>query len=186
MQLLKKATIIIGWFGLYKVAWVCAIVGGGVYGYPILSAFPMLIWSVAWIFFQPNRKANTIMAVIAGLCGLLWDSGLVITGIMEFPPTARAIFPSPPWMISLWISFGAITHASFYKMYGHYVWAVIIGGIGGPMAYWGGVATDALIISSSQELFLGMIALEWAIAFPFLLWAGQKIQQKYSAPSMQT
>ena len=184
MHILKKATIIIGWFGLYKVAWVCAILGGGVHGYPILSAFPMLVWSVAWIFFQPNRKANTIMAVVAGLCGVVWDSGLVVTGIMEFPAAAQALFPSPPWMVSLWISFGAITHASFYKMYGHYFWAIIIGGIGGPMAYWGGVATDALIISSSKELFLGMIALEWAIAFPFLLWAGQKIQEKYASSSL--
>ena len=184
MHILKKATIIIGWFGLYKVAWVCAILGGGVHGYPILSALPMLMWSLAWIFFQPNRKANTIMAVVSGLCGVLWDSGLVITGVMEFPAPAQALFPSPPWMISLWISFGAITHASFYKMYGRYVWAVIIGGIGGPMAYWGGVATDALIISSSKEFFLGMIALEWAIAFPFLLWAGQRVQQKYASNAL--
>lgn len=125
------------------------------------------------------------MAVVSGLCGVLWDSGLVITGVMEFPVPAQALFPSPPWMISLWISFGAITHASFYKMYGRYVLAVIIGGVGGPMAYWGGVAADALIISSSKEVFLGMIALEWAVAFPFLLWAGQRIQQKYALNTLQ-
>ena len=178
MHLLKKITVLLGWFGLYKVAWACAIMGGGVYGYPILASIPMLIWSALWIFFQPNRKANTLMAIIAGLFGLIWDSGLVYLGIMEFPPSARAITLSPPWMVSLWISFGAITHISFQKIYGKYLWAILIGGLGGPMAYWGGVAMDALIVSSSKGLFLSSIALEWVIAFPFLIWAGEQTHQK--------
>ena len=95
------------------------------------------------------------------------------------PPTARALLP----LLLGWYHCGLALAPSHMLVFTRCT--VIIFGLlslrswRGPMAYWGGVATDALIISSSQELFLGMIAIEWAIAFPFLLWAGQHMQRKY-------
>jgi hypothetical protein len=172
---LKKILILIGWFGLYKVVWLCAVLGGGLYGHPILSGLPMVIWCILWIRFHKHPKPTLYLAQIACLYGLIWDSALVLSGVMHFPSDAQALLPSPPWMIVLWLGFGCIIHSSFSRLYGRYLLALAIGSVGGVMAYLGGVGMNALNMTVSKHVFVFSVGLEWGIAFPFLLWVSQKL-----------
>jgi hypothetical protein len=172
---LKKSLSIIGWFGLYKIVWLCAVIGGGIHGYPVLGALPMLAWSLLWIRFNTHSRPTLYLALIASIYGLLWDSGLVLAGIMQFPVHAQALLPSPPWMIVLWVGFGSIIHSSFSRLYDRYFLALLIGSIGGVMAYLGGVRMEALTITTSKNMFIWAVALEWGIAFPFFLWVSKRL-----------
>lgn len=183
---LKKICTLIGWFGLYKVVWLCAVLGGGIHGHPLIGAVPMLIWCSLWIRFHLFPKSTLYLAIIASLYGLVWDSGLVLTGIMEFPLHAQALLPSPPWMVVLWLGFGSIIHSSFSRLYGRTFLALLIGSIGGVMAYLGGVRMEALTISTSKEIFVLAVALEWGIAFPLLLWVSERLHLSHTKPNVKT
>ena len=178
MYYLRTYLPLVGWFGLYKIAWLGTIYGA-LYGYPNWGAIPMLVWSVAWIYAKENSNSNLLIAIYAALYGAIADSVLVSLHTFAFSTPTHFPLPSPLWMISLWFGFGALTHECFHRLYPHLFLSSFIGGTGGAFAYWGGVQMNALTIVSSLETFLIAIGIEWAIAFPVLLVVSKKLHQKH-------
>lgn len=174
MHLLRIYLPLVGWFGLYKIAWLSTVYAA-LSGYPNWAAIPMLAWSVAWIYAQEKPNANTLIAFYATMYGAIADSLLVELHIFSFSFPTNSPLPSPLWMISLWFGFGALIHECFRRLYSHLFLSALIGGVGGAFAYWGGVQMNALTIETSNSIFMLSIGTEWAIAFPFLLLMSKKI-----------
>ena len=107
-----KKVLLIVWFLAYKVAWLSCVLGGGVYGYPILGGVPMLIWVAVWIAMQSNRRQLLYTSGVSLLYGIVFDSALVLSDTMIFPPASQTGTPSPLWMMILWLGFGAIYEKS--------------------------------------------------------------------------
>ena len=105
---------------------------------------------------------------------------------MLFSEAAKFGPTSPIWMIALWLGFGSITQLSLGKLYGKWFIAGVVGAIGGPMAYLGGVNMQAVSFAQSKELFVTCVAIEWAIAIPLLIWlAGPPKSVENSIPNNQ-
>ena len=54
------------------------------------------------------------------------------------------------------------------------------------MAYLGGVRMGALTISTSKEVFVLAVALEWGIAFPLLLWVSETLHLSHTQQEVKT
>jgi len=114
-----KIVGLLGWFGSYKVVWLCCVLGGGVYGYPFLGAIPMLLWVVSWLLYcTETRKPLLYTTLFSGAYGLCFDSLLVLSDVMHFAEHAQFGPPSPIWMVVLWLGFGALIEKSFGALYG--------------------------------------------------------------------
>lgn len=178
--MIKKLFTILGWFGTYKLAWLGCVVGGGIHGYSIVGSIPMLIWVAAWIWYEKeNWKSLLSTTVVAGLYGVFVDSLLVLTGVMIFAEHFNFGIPTPFWMVTLWLGFGALVEKSFNRLYNRWVLCALIGIIGGPMAYLGGVEMGAVSLGVSKELFIIWVGLEWLVAMPLLTWYSQYSMAKY-------
>ena len=169
--------LLIVWFLAYKVAWLACVLGGGVYGYPLLAAIPMLIWVVIWIAVQQNKRSLLYTCIFALLYGAMMDSVLVLLGTMRFAPHAETGTPSPLWMMMLWLGFGAIYEKSLGVLKNKKYVLPIIGAIGGPMAYIGGANMGAVEIGRSETEFIILIGIEWALALPLLMWCTLRYSQ---------
>ena len=183
---MKTFSLII-WMILYKLAWLGCVLGGGVYGYPLLGSLPMLCWVFFWIISVRSEQSNVLKTtIIAGCYGLAVDSLMIWSEVMLFSEAAQFGPASPIWMIALWLGFGSITQISLGKLYGLWFIAALIGAIGGPMAYLGGVNMQAVSFAHSKQIFVSCVAIEWAIAVPLLIWlAGPPKVVKKSLPNNQ-
>ena len=77
----------------------------------------------------------------------------------------------------LWLGFGAIYTKSFGALQNRLFLLVVIGAIGGPMAYLGGAEMDAMQIGTSKIFFVLMVGLEWACALPLLMWCSKRYEK---------
>ena len=156
------------------------MVGGGINGYSILASIPMLLWIAAWIWYEKKHWRPVLyITLFSGLYGATFDSIMVLTEVMVFPPHFNFGIPSPFWMVTLWLGFGALVEKSFNKLYGKWVICALLGVIGGPMAYLGGFEMGAVDLGVSRYSFIFWVGLEWLIAMPLLTWYSQYCMAKY-------
>jgi hypothetical protein len=57
-----------------------------------------------------------------------------------------------------------------------YLVGAVFGAVGGPLAYLAGVRLGAAILGPSQTAALIVVAIEWALAMPLLLWIARQSQ----------
>ena len=76
----------------------------------------------------------------------------------------------PPWMAALWFNFAMLVSISLSWLKGRYLLAAILGGLTGPIAYWGGEKLGAITIATPFEQGYVPLALIWALALPCLIY----------------
>jgi len=74
----------------------------------------------------------------------------------------------PPWMIFLWGMFATTVNVSLKWLKTRSVFAILLGALAGPLAYWGGARFGALEIVDFSAAMI-YLSLGWAIAVPALL-----------------
>jgi len=111
------------------------------------------------------------LLLTAGGVGFLLDFILVSIGVLVFP-TQAVLHTSPAWMVALWLNFATAMSTSLTYLRGHLLAATLVGGFGGPMAYWGGVQAGAIELALSELIW---VAVEWGLALPFLSWLSVRL-----------
>ena len=154
--------------GGIQVGWFSCVQGAS-NGRPVLGPVVVLLvvglygfWVTAgWPFL---RSAVRVIAI-----GVVADGLLAMTGVISFSPIANVGWPSPLWMVALWLNIvPALDDLGSFLGPGIMVPA-IAGAICGPLAYFAGSALGALTLASPIPGALGIIGLEWAVAMPLLL-----------------
>jgi len=153
----------------FQVGWFVCILGAA-NGRPhlgVLAATVLVGLHLAW---QRFRVAEVLLILIAGMFGYLADSTLVVAGIVSFPETAVLGRPSTLWMVALWMMFAATLHVSLGWLRGRYLTGAIIGALAGPLSYYAGARLGAIDLADPLGMALAVVAAEWILAMPFLLW----------------
>jgi hypothetical protein len=72
-------------------------------------------------------------------------------------------------MAALWFNFAMLVSISLTWLKGKYTAAAILGGLAGPVAYWGGEKLGALTLA--PDLLTGYLplAVAWTLALPLLI-----------------
>jgi hypothetical protein len=73
-------------------------------------------------------------------------------------------------MAALWFNFSMLVSISLAWLKGKYVTAVILGGLAGPVAYWGGEKLGALRVAEAFSTGYVILAVIWGLALPLLVY----------------
>ena len=168
------ASINIGWF---------ACVLGAANGYTWLG--PVFVAALVAIHLNliPARRRELATLAAAALFGYAIDSVMVLAGVFDFPVQARVGAPSTVWMVALWVNFAMALNVAAHWLQHRYLLAALLGGIGGPMAYFSGTQFGGLLAPAGITVLLGAVAVQWAIATPLVVagaarigrWTGQPV-----------
>jgi hypothetical protein len=159
-QLFTIVGVHVGWFGCVLGATNGhPLVGPGIVA--LLMTFHATISSRTWYLV----KLSAITAVL----GAVLDGVLTIAGVLSFPATVNVGWPSPIWMIAMWVNLVPALDDLALLLGPGVVLPAIVGAVGGPLAYFAGANLGAVTLIPSTLIALGFIGLEWAFAMPVLL-----------------
>lgn len=98
--------------------------------------------------------------------GLLIDGTLQQIGFFTFNNPG---VPIPFWLLVVWFGLGMTINHSFAWLKKRLLLASLLGGIGGPAAYWAGVRMGAASFNWSLTSSLLVIAVVWSLMFPSVM-----------------
>ncbi len=152
---------------IYQIVWLACILSAarGVQVFGILVALIAVVWHLS----QAQRPLTEFQLILlTGLIGGLWDSLLVILGLIHYPSGALMPWMAPFWIMALWMAFATTFNLCLRWLHGHYRLAAVFGLVGGPLAWWAGHALGALKLLDPL-LALAVLGLGWAALMPVLM-----------------
>jgi len=152
---------------LFQAAWFASVIGAakGIYW-----AGPLVTGVAAAVRLAQaeDLRKESLLLLSCGILGFAADTALVSLGL--FLPV-RGSFPtpwSPPWMVAMWVNFGATLNVSMAFLKGRPAVSAVFGAIGGPLAYFAGARLGAASIPEPAWAGLAAVAVAWGIAMPAL------------------
>ena len=168
-------------FVAFQAAWFACVLGAA-NGMPWLGPVVVALVLVLHLALALQPRCELILAAIAALFGLVFDSLLVTLSWLSYDQGMMLPGLAPYWIIAMWIGFATTLNVSMRWMHGRWVLAVIMGAIGGPLAYLAGARFGAVTI---VEPVLAMVALAviWGVAMPLLSYFGTRFDGTVPAVS---
>jgi hypothetical protein len=163
-------------FVAFQLCWFACVVGAS-RGLPWLGPVVVAVFAAAHLWTTPAgrpRAGQTWLLGLAAAIGYAADSALVLAGVLSFPPHASLGWPSSAWMVALWVAQAATLTGAMSWLADRYLLGAVFGAVGGPLAYLAGVRLGAAILGPSQTAALIVVAAEWALAMPLLLWIARQ------------
>ena len=157
---------------LYQLGWFACVLGAA-HGFPWigpLAAAAIIAWHLA---HAARARPELALVACAVLLGALFDTLLVQAGWVHFSAGALIAGTAPCWMMALWAIFATTLNVSLRSLRTHPVLAMILGALGGPLAYFAGARLGAITFIDARPA-LGAIALGWAVLTPVLLLAARR------------
>ena len=141
-----------GWF---------ACVLGAAYGTPLFG--PAVVAAIVGMHLVHSARPSREFALIvsAGLLGAAWDSALVAAGWIEYPAGNVSASLAPYWIVAMWMLFATTLNVSLRWLRERPALAAIVGGISGPLAYYGGAKLGGVGFVDTQAA-LTALAFGWA------------------------
>lgn len=161
-------------FIAFQLAWFACILGAG-NGYPWLGVIAVTVSVLIHITLIQRRTSFAALLFSAFLIGFLFDSVMMLLGVLRFPDHAMLITPVPLWMLMMWVNLAVTIPFSLSWMKKRYAMAAAFGLIGGPGAYYTGMKLGAVQLGSDMLRSLLLVGLEWAIAMPLLMLVAAKL-----------
>ena len=155
-------------FVLFQIGWFCCVLSGANQFHPLTG-----VVIVSFIVLLHLQRANdsiseSMLILFAMIIGTLWDSSLMMAGLFQFATDSVINGMAPLWLIAMWALFATTLNVSLKWLKGRYWLAAILGGIGGPLAYYAGHQLGAVTFSQTASAMLA-IAAGWAIIMPALV-----------------
>ena len=121
-----------------------------------------------------NHRAEIYFAIICGISGFLLETLMIVAS--AYTPVDQGWGQvCPPWMAALWFNFALLVSISLAWLKGKYAAAAILGGLAGPVAYWGGEKLGALTVAETFSRGYMILAVMWAIALPMLVYLHDRL-----------
>lgn len=141
----------------------------------VIAAFAYVI-ALLWLRRWASREAALLLS--SAFAGIALESLLAATGLVTYEAPLLGPNIAPPWIIALWLAFGATLTPAVALLGSHAAAkAAVLGAIGGPLAYVAGASLGALHIPGSPWLVYMAIAAAWMITYPALI----SLQSRLSA-----
>jgi len=178
-KVLKTLFFIIG----PTIGWFACVIGAakGLFWLgPLLVALLLL----ASIHIKGSRYLSRILILFSAsiVFGLLFDSLLI--GFDIYTPK-RWLMPAPLatlWLLALWANFSITIDTSLKWFQNHPGYAVILGAIFGPIAYFSGQRLEALTIIRPTGVAILILAIAWALAMVVLMIIARNLPSPEKTP----
>jgi hypothetical protein len=155
-------------FVVYQGAWFAVVASAAhdrVWAGPALVA----VLLIACSFWLPREVRGRWFAalLLLGLAGGIADSLVAASGLVRYSAGFRP-WMAPPWIVSLWC-LSALWLPNLEGFSRRPVAAALLGGLGAPLAYAGGVRLGAAAFPEPIWPSLAAIGAVWAVALPLML-----------------
>jgi hypothetical protein len=152
----------------YELGWFACILGAA-HGWPWVGPAVVAVIVLAHLLIVPDRLREVWLLALCGIFGFGVDSFHGYVGVFAYPPAAGISWLAPPWLIAIWLVFGLTLHGCLAWLQGRYWLGVILGAVGGPLAYWAGERMGAMAFAPGLLRNLTIVGSVWAVATPVLL-----------------
>jgi hypothetical protein len=152
---------------IYQTVWLACVLGAA-HGMPALGSMAALL-AVAWHLSQTESPLTELtLVLLTGLAGGVWDSLLVVFGLIHYPTGTILPWLAPSWIISLWLAFATTFNVCLRWLHGRFWLASLFGLLGGPLAWSAGAGLGALELVNPLTALIAL-GLGWALLMPGLI-----------------
>lgn len=169
------------YFAGMQAAWFACVLGAA-HNRPLLGPLAVLAFAALHLTTLQHRWREVALLAATGLVGYVSDSVLVLAGVVTFPERVTIGWPSPVWMVALWVNLAVTLHSTMDWLSRRYLLAALVGGVSGPPAYLAGVRLGAAQLGGGWSLLV--IAVSWAAALPLLAWLADRTNAPDIAPGL--
>lgn len=120
-----------------------------------------------WGLSAGARRRAWRAILLLGAAGTVIDSAMSSLGLLSFRGSFTA-WLAPLWITALWCQLATVLPA-FVRLRAWPFAAGLLGAVGGPVAYAGGVRMGAASFHSEAWISLLVIAVVWSVAFPAMI-----------------
>lgn len=165
----------------YQSVWFATLFGAA-NGYFWLGFFCSLVFGCLMLVLGGKAKQDIRIVTIALAVGIATDTFFAASGLILYTmPWAIAGF-APLWIIALWLSFSFTLNHSMAFLRNNYLFAMLFGLFGGPLAYW---CADRLfnVIEYGSSISVVMLALAifWGLAVPGIFYIDRRFSSLLDA-----
>jgi hypothetical protein len=155
----------------YQLAWFVVVrtAGQGQSWIGIVAAGAFIALQLA---FSTRRLLDLRLMAVALVLGLVIEGGLALSGWVQYAPALVTIPPggAPLWILALWMAFSLTMTRSLGWLRGRPVLGMLLGAIGGPLAYLGASrGWDAVEFPEPTYRGITGLAVGWGAAIPTML-----------------
>lgn len=155
-------------FILIQINWFICVLGAarGMEWIGVLSV--SLTAGLHLIMFDHKRFELTFF-LIAMILGWFIDAMLMNAGAIMVHTVPMSPWGFVPFMIALWVNFSMSFSGCMNWIKNRYFTGIILGFVGGPLAYFSGARLGGISIGSDLSMSLFLIGVLWAFAMGFLI-----------------
>ena len=122
-----------------------------------------------------TAKADFQLAGVSILLGFLIETAVIQTGILSYVNSITPTKFAPVWILILWANLALTLNGCLSWLQGRYWLASLLGALGGPLTYFGGMKLGAATTELPIVAAFVVIAVIYAFATPLLLLIARKI-----------
>ncbi len=157
-----------------QIAWFACVLGP-VRGVPWVGPVVVLVGLVLHMRKREAKGREILFLAAATLLGFAVDTTLLHLGTLVIAGATV----SPLWLVSLWPNFAAASASggSLHALTRRPALGALLGALGGPSAYAGGVKLGALALGAPSSTSLVTIGVVWAIVVPALFTIRRRLDE---------
>lgn len=153
-------------FTAFQLGWFACVLGGA--NDLALAGTLTVVAVVAMHLVLARRpRPEALLVALVACIGFAWDSLVVSLGLMSYPSGSVAPGLAPHWIVAMWALFATTLNVSMTWMKGRPMLAILMGGVGGPLAYFAGYRLGGVEMTD-PVLALGVQGIGWAVIMPLL------------------
>lgn len=173
--MLTKKSVFINFFAFYFAWWSMLISHWK--GMPVVgwSAF-VIVMAIHFFRVSINKKKDLIEILVIGGLGILLDTALGNTGILNFKEFYfLGVFP-PLWLWGIWFLYASTISYSFILLRNKLPAQIIIGGFFAPVSYITGAKFGLLSVYQPFPTYYMIHGACWLVFFPLCFYLSKKIK----------
>jgi hypothetical protein len=153
-------------FVAFQLAWFACVIGAAK-DLALAGTLTVAVAVAMHLVLARRWRPEALLILIVTTIGLCWDSALVALGLMSYPTGNFAPGFAPHWILAMWALFATTLNLSMGWIKGRPRLAVLLGAIGGPLAYLAGHRLGGVEMPE-PGLALAVQGLGWAVLMPLL------------------
>jgi hypothetical protein len=152
-------------FLAFEAAWLAAVTGGAAGRGTLMSLAVVAVVAIHLALNRVRLRSELLLILAVTVFGVLIEAGFMGAGLIRYAGTAEGQMLPPIWIAALWFGFATLPSASLAWLKGRWRLQVLLGGLFGPLTYWGGEKLGAATIPDGGGALFA-IGVAWALALP--------------------
>ena len=153
-------------FLVFQVGWLFTVLLGASH-YHWLAPLVSLLTVALHLYQSPQAGQELRLVLLALAIGLLWENLMTLTGVVVYTHGQWFGSFAPLWIVAMWASLATTLNLSLRWLHGRPTLALLLGALGGPLAFLAGERLGAVSFPDPMTAML-VLAMGWALLFDLL------------------